>query len=567
VISTKAGITIDPVGIADILFRWRLAVPLNQRPYRWEEDDIEKLFQDLNNAFNRQPLYFLGTVMFTHNEKGQIEVADGQQRSATVSVLIAAIRDYLIELNDSAGALQYQGDLLLTYDPPSGTYKPKLKLNVQDDGFFHDAVLLPPDKRPQVEKMPYSLNERLADAARLARQHVRDITAGLSPTDRVHRLYEWITHLKEIVLVIVVSVPASVGNSFKMFETLNARGVPATQVDILKNFLFDKAPEQSARVNAHWLSMISTIESYGGDGLIITYIRHLWVSLYGPTTVDELGGSFEEEIKNERQALDFVALLDGAASDYIALLTPLQSPRWEGLSSTARKAVDIISNEFGGEQIRPLMLAVARRFQPPQIERAFKMFLSWSVRFLIAGGGGGGKLDRYYGLRAKDVTEEKLTTAETLFDNMTDVIPNDRQFQQSFSLASIRRTNIARYYLRAIELYRASDPEPQFLINEDPNAVNLEHVLPVNPSSEWKVDAETASVFHKRLGNMVLLPARVNVGLGQKGFQEKRKALANSPLSITNEVAAFDKWGPDEIRARQAKLSEEAPKVWPLKWK
>jgi len=93
VISTKAGITIDPVGIADILFRWRLAVPLNQRPYRWEEDDIEKLFQDLNNAFNRQPLYFLGTVMFTHNEKGQIEVADGQQRLATVSVLIANSRD------------------------------------------------------------------------------------------------------------------------------------------------------------------------------------------------------------------------------------------------------------------------------------------------------------------------------------------------------------------------------------------------------------------------------------------------------------------------------------------
>src|SRR5690349_10713976 len=132
-ISTKAGVTIDPVGIADILFRWRLAVPLNQRPYRWEDDDIEKLFQDLANAFNRQPLYFLGTVMFTHNERGDIEVADGQQRLATVSILIAAIRDYLIELGDVPGASQYQSDFLLTYDPPSGIYRPKLKLNVQDD--------------------------------------------------------------------------------------------------------------------------------------------------------------------------------------------------------------------------------------------------------------------------------------------------------------------------------------------------------------------------------------------------------------------------------------------------
>src|SRR5205807_1137043 len=130
-------------------------------------------------------------------------------------------------------------------------------------------------------------------------------------------LYEWVEYLKETALVIVVNVPADVGNSFKMFETLNARGVPATQVDILKNFLFDKAPDQAARVHSHWLSMLSTIESHGSDELIITYMRHLWVSLYGPATVDELGKGFENEIKNERRALDFVGLLDEAASIYI----------------------------------------------------------------------------------------------------------------------------------------------------------------------------------------------------------------------------------------------------------
>jgi hypothetical protein len=64
---------------------------------------------------------------------------------------------------------------------------------------------------------------------------------------------------------------------------------------------------------------------------------------------------------------------------------------------------------------------------------------------------------------------------------------------------------------------------------------------------------------------MVLLPARVNVLLGQKGFEEKKAALAESKLSVTNEVADYEKWGPDEIRARQIKLAEEAPKVWPLR--
>ena len=269
-IGKQAGITIEPLGIADILHRWRLSVPLNQRPYAWEEDNVEKLFQDLTKAFDAQPLYFLGTVMFTHGDKGKIEVADGQQQLATISMLLAAIRDYLIELGDPEGAAQYQADFLIKYDPPSGSYKPRLSLNVQDDGYFHNLILLPPDKRPVVNKGIYSSHERIEAAAKIAATHVRDITGGLSAADRVRRLYEWIEYLKETALVIVVTVPASVGNSFKMFGTLNARGVPATQVDILKNFIFDKAPQHSARIHAHWLSMLRRLR---GTGLTIWLSR------------------------------------------------------------------------------------------------------------------------------------------------------------------------------------------------------------------------------------------------------------------------------------------------------
>ena len=150
---------------------------------------------------------------------------------------------------------------------------------------------------------------------------------------------------------------------------------------------------------------------------------------------------------------------------------------------------------------------------------------------------------------------------------MNGVIPSDRSFQEEFGRAAVKKANLARYYLRAIELYRDEDPEPQFLINEDPNAVNLEHVLPVTPSEEWQIDAEAASAFHKRLGNMVLLGARVNVALGQRGFDEKRKVFAQSEIGITREVAEYPSWGPQEIKSRQAKLAEDAPRVWPLEWK
>lgn len=563
----EVGISFEKAGIADALYRWELKVPLNQRPYAWEEGNIEKLFHDLTQAYDNQPIYFLGTVMFTQGDAGTTEVADGQQRLATISVLIAAIRDYLIELGDDKGATTYQSDFLIKYDPPSGLYKARLSLNVQDDQIFYQRILLPPAERKDIPQGPFSSHELLLNAQRLAAEHVRNVTSGLDKTAKTKKLHRWVTFLKDQAIIIVVTVPSHIGNSFKMFETLNARGAPASQVDILKNFIFEKAPKHASEIQSHWISMLSVIELHGGDDLVLTYIRHLWVSLHGPTTNDELGKSIENKIKNEGDALDLVSTLDSASGDYSAILTPLQSTRWEGLSTEARRAIDLITNDLGAEQIRPLVLAAARKFDKGELQKALQLFLSWSVRFLISGGGGGGKLDRYYGLQAKEVSDGKIKTAAALAKAMEDVVPTDAKFEEAFARASVSKGSLARYYLRSIELHRANDPHPQFLINEDPNAVNLEHVLPITPGPDWKVPADTAAVYYKRLGNMALLPAKTNVKIGNESFKTKRDVFKKNALSITKEIASYSVWGPTQITKRQSLLASVAPKIWPLIWK
>ncbi len=309
--------------------------------------------------------------------------------------------------------------------------------------------------------------------------------------------------------------------------------------------------------------MLSTIESHGNDDLLLTFIRHFWISLYGPTTENELGEEIEAKIKNEPKAVSFVTDLDTAAADYIALLTPIQHPRWQGYPDGTRKAIDILINDLAAVQIRPLMLAVTRKFSQKEALKAFQLFISWSVRFLIVGGGSQGKLHRYYGTRAKDVTDGKISTAKGLAKSMNEFVPANKQFQEEFSKANVSKAALARYYLRAIELY-GKELLPQLLINEDPNAVNLRHVLPLNPSKDWKIDAETTAAFYKRIGNMVLLGAKDNVSLGNGTFDSKRKTLKESPFTTTQEVGKREKWDADEIRKRQTKLAELAPKVWPL---
>jgi hypothetical protein len=562
--AAKPTLTIDDIGVADALSRWQLKVPVNQRRYAWDEEYVEQLFFDFTKAFDdHKPIYFLGTVVLTEGAKAIREVADGQQRLATVSILLAAIRDYLIELEDQAGAEQYQSEFLIKYDPPSGQYRPRLTLNVEDDSFFYNRVILPPKKRPQELAGKFSSNERIELAAKKAHDHVRNITAALPPADKPKRLYDWIEFLQDKALVVAITVPSHISDAFRMFETLNARGLRASQVDVLKNFLLGRAPDHIDQMHPKWVSMLGTIEALGGDELMLAFIRHLWISQHGPTTQNELGEAIEKTIKKEQQAIDFVSLLDSASTDYVALLTPLQHPRWIGFSPEARKALDILSNHLEAVQIRPLMMAVARCFKVAEAEKAFRMFVSWSVRFLIVGGGGGGKLDRYYGLRAHEVTQGKIKTSKELAKSMGNVVPGNTQFEEEFAKANVRKSALARYYLRAIEVH-GEEKFPQLLINEDANAVNLEHVMPVNPSKAWAIDRETAETWHKRLGNMVLLGTKDNVTLGNGTFETKRPILKASPFKLTREVAVSKQWGPDQIKERQTDLAKLASKVWPL---
>jgi uncharacterized protein DUF1524 len=109
-----------------------------------------------------------------------------------------------------------------------------------------------------------------------------------------------------------------------------------------------------------------------------------------------------------------------------------------------------------------------------------------------------------------------------------------------------------------------AEKNSQLLPNDDTAAVNLEHILPVNPASDWNISEEVAAVYHKRLGNMVLLSAKQNVEIGNAGYDKNRPVLAASPFLLTVEAAQSETWGATQIDVRQARMAELAPKVWPL---
>ena len=557
-------------GIGNLLREGGLSVPPNQRSYAWEEAHVRNYLEDLNEAItNGQSDYFLGTVVLVQDDSGSSppSIADGQQRIATTSILIARIRDALLELGREQSARSIDAEFLRSIDRETELPINRLALNLEDNEFFSKFILAcayDQDFHTNRQLMPLrSSNQRLVDASEMIEEFLRNLISQFPVSSRTEHLLRWVTYIQKHAGVVVVYVSDEIG-AYRMFETLNDRGLKASQADILKNYFYSRANNRLQEAMRAWNSVATAVEVLGGDEneRLITYLRHLWVTTEGPTKERELAAAIRSTVTSPNRALTFLNEANSKVQDYVAL-SNAQHEKWGNYPASVRKNVEVLAEHLQVEQIRPLLFAVATKFSTVEAEKAFRLFVSWSVRFLIVGGRGG-LLDTQYSLRAQDIGTGKITKATELRAAMSKYVPTDTEFQAVFATARVSRTHLARYYLRAIEKQRAKDPQPEYVPNEEVTEINLEHIVPLTPSPGWDMDSETAKSVQKLLGNMVLIRAGQNSDMGNKTFAEKKAVIAQSAYATTNEVAAYEKWTVSEIKDRQMKLAASAVETWPL---
>jgi uncharacterized protein with ParB-like and HNH nuclease domain len=84
-------------------------IPDYQRPYAWEDDQCQTLWDDIftfaipdNNYqnFNQDDEYFLGSIVTFKNDNDKLEVIDGQQRLTTLMLLLRAFYVKFKEMED-----------------------------------------------------------------------------------------------------------------------------------------------------------------------------------------------------------------------------------------------------------------------------------------------------------------------------------------------------------------------------------------------------------------------------------------------------------------------------------
>ncbi len=550
-------------GLASVLKGNRLKVPLNQREYKWQEDNVLDMLQDLANAMRiRRQSYFMGTIVMTKCGEEEWEIADGQQRLATTTIIFCVMRDMFLKMNEEKRASSIEQDFIFLIDPDSAEEVARLTLNADDNHYFYHQIILRPSNRPKDLKPKLTSHELLRGAYQTAYKYFSDLQSQVGK-GFPETLLEWRRYLLNCAKVLVLKVPDPTW-AFIMFETLNDRGIKTSQVDLVKNHLFQEAGKRADEAHRAWSSMRGIIESISDrDDVVMEYVRWVACILYGMTREKEVFDRISEKSKGPVNAIKMLADLEKMANDYSALFNP-EHPKWNTYPPQIRNAIRTLS-ELDVKQMRPLLLSTAKNFNASQLLVAYKGLVSWAVRMAIAGGSKAGRLDTFYANLAHDVNAGKIKNYKALLTAAGTTIPTDAEFRSYFEALRVKVSRTARYYLRCLEQSAQGSKEPAWIPNDDADAVNLEHVMPQTVCAEWKASEQDVETHAHRLGNLALLQASKNVVIDRQDFSKKKGTLLKSPFLLTKMIGKeFKTWGVAEIETRQKKLAAYAPRTWPL---
>ena len=548
----------------------RYRVPPFQRDYSWTEDEWEDLWQDMVGLFEEdaEPAHYMGYLVLQSSDNKHFEIIDGQQRITTISVMILAGLAYLQDLvdagldsdNNRRRKEQFLNSYIGYLDPVTLVHRSKLELNRHNNRFYQ-TYLVPLDRMPQrgLNASEHQLRKAFNWFKAVCKQRFgQHVSSG-------PQFALMLDALVDKLFFTVITVTDEL-NAFKVFETLNARGVRLSSTDLLKNYLFsligndDLHKEALKHLEERWERVVELL----GSESFPEFLRVFWNSTHKLVRKADLFKTIRRQITSKSEAFELVRQLDHAAEVYAMLRDPLH-PDW---NQDERASLQLLMM-FNTRQPLTMLMACYRQFAETNrgdFERILRAISVISLRYNVICNKQANEQERVYNEVACQVSDGVIANASGVLKALRDVYPDDREFKAAFAAKELRTTNtrnkkIVRYILFALEKQR-SGQDFEF----DSSSYNLEHILPEHPSEAWShMDENQQDRCIYRLGNMTPMNSTENRKAGNVGYQEKRDALANSQFQITRSIAErYDAWDESIIDARQKNLAELAITVWKM---
>jgi uncharacterized protein with ParB-like and HNH nuclease domain len=528
-------------------------VPYFQRTYSWRRHQWNTLFDDILELYElgSSGSHFLGSMVLlaeqaTHSLAPTLLI-DGQQRLVTLSLFLAAIRDAARETNPA-----FSDNIHATYLVNHATKDEdhlKVVCTHQDRAAFATVI----DSAAEPPPSP------IRDAYRTFRESLAEhVDKGLD-LDRLVRIV--VSQLSFVAITL-----DSQDNPYRIFESLNAKGMPLTQGDLLRNYFFMRLPpaEHERWYTSTWSPMQSRLGERFDD-----YMRDFLLKDGRPIRPDEVYQEWRKRLSplDEEGIRSVLTELGEWSLEYDRILHPQREADLQVRKQLQRLTAWSRTVPY---QFQPLLLRLHADYRrgtlsAEQIKSLFRAIESLFVRRLFV---------------SAPVRDENQLLIE-LYDAASNQTDRADAFETALSRPQLGWPDDADFTDGMVRypLFFASHPDQRKLILEaleDEYAqrgpvryeqLDLQLITPLLPRSDWLAElGVTEDQYWKvigTVGNFTWMPRGRAPDLGVAERKKELLRMTRYGLELVKDFAQIHRWTAEEIENRSRRLAEHAVQLWP----
>ena len=543
-------------------------VPQYQRTYSWEQRQRQDLFDDIKRSYGVEDSvdHFMSTVVALYkgpvmiggseSECQEVDIVDGQQRVTTLIVLLKAISKALENSDPSQGSLHKRIEKMLV----RADHGDRLLLETNHDSSDHFGKYIRTGQYLNFRTAGTMEDRQLLSAMRECEEFVKDWSEEDYP------LEDLVVHLFDRLKFVYHQINDE-RVVYTVFESQNSRGLEATWFDRLKSML---------------MALVFESSGTGSNSDLIDEVHQIWGDIYRTIgTRVELSHEVlrfaatlhrypvpTQPIREDREAADqLLREASGSPSDVIRVSKFIRS---------VTRAVNAMDRDRENRRLNAItrppqarLVATAIRLRT-NIDRE-RILRRWeNVTFRIYGMGGRSTRTAradYTRLAWQIVNQTWSLTTEQILNELQSIgnyYPIDlavRELRQRNCYESMKGEPLI-YFFRRYEEHLASN-EGQKLDKkhwrrnwawENPDD-SVEHILPQSSGKGEHVHW---------LGNLMLLPPRLNTSLSADSPKEKAEHYMKTGLRFAMEVAeqVSNGWTKRDIARRDRALLSWAKREW-----
>jgi hypothetical protein len=566
--------------------RRQFRIPVFQRTFAWKKKNRRQLWDDIvalhyqREGGEQNAQHFIASVVVQKHDFGahraeSLVVIDGQQRLTTTSALLAALRDIARGRGNEALAQEIDDEFLINRHARDEADRPKLSPSPLDrDEWLAilDATSSPERRSPELRKT--------------YREFRGWIEAGDLVAEEQFDLDELAATVVSGLSVVLITL-ARDDNVYRIFESLNFKGLPLAQIDLIRNLFMMRLPTTEAEraYTEQWQPLERLLgprlQPFAHDYYLRSgsFLREDAMYVHAKTILDEL--QTDDQVRGELGAMGWYAevwrLLDGGDTDDSFDADIRAELRW--------------LNRFGAQTPWPFLLMVLGSYratnQPDTAPRepglrtvtkaevvgVVRLVESFLVRRMLADIPTNALNRLFIALWGQLDSETDLVSA-TREQLATRRFPTDADIEKavrSYPLYTDSRPGQARLVLDRLAL----DVQGRERVDLEDRTISIEHIVPQTLTNAWReMLGPDAEALHKAwlhtLPNLTL--TGYNPELSNNPWRDpehddanhaKRPRYRESNIVMTKRLADHDAFGEAELEQRARELAAAATRIWP----